>query len=244
MPRVPCGASGSRARTRWTILSARSCSPKVMKIFWPRDPVAAVAGRLGAGLERADVGAGLRLGQVHRPGPFAGDQLRQPGLPAARPSRDACSASTAAGVSIITSEKPILAEPRSSITTLASAQRQPLPAMFGAARPASPSRPRHRRDRPRGSRAAWSRPRATICAPTSSPIRFSGANSPAANAPAPSTIASTRSGEPRRSIVAGELVDADDMAEQEFLFLDGRRVGHVGAPRRCAAGTAGYSAAR
>src|SRR5260221_12455630 len=29
----------------------------------------------GAGAQRAEVGAGLRLGQVHRPGPFAGDEL-------------------------------------------------------------------------------------------------------------------------------------------------------------------------
>ena len=35
MPLVPAGASGTRASTRWTMLSARSCSPKVMKIFVP-----------------------------------------------------------------------------------------------------------------------------------------------------------------------------------------------------------------
>ena len=35
MPFVPAGASGTRASTRWTMLSARSCSPQVMKIFWP-----------------------------------------------------------------------------------------------------------------------------------------------------------------------------------------------------------------
>src|SRR3546814_2981354 len=33
MPRLPAGASGVRASTRWTILSVRSCSPKVMNIF-------------------------------------------------------------------------------------------------------------------------------------------------------------------------------------------------------------------
>jgi hypothetical protein len=30
MPRVPGGASGRRASTRWTMLSAKSCSPNVM----------------------------------------------------------------------------------------------------------------------------------------------------------------------------------------------------------------------
>ena len=37
-----------------------------------------VAGALGARLHRVEVGAGLRLGEVHRAGPFAaGDQLAQ-----------------------------------------------------------------------------------------------------------------------------------------------------------------------
>ena len=31
-------------------------------------------------------------------------------------------------------------------------------------------------------------------------------------------------------IVAGKLVDADDMLEQEALVGDGRRVGHAGSP--------------
>ena len=35
MPRVPGGASGSLARTRWTMLSLRSWSPPEMKIFEP-----------------------------------------------------------------------------------------------------------------------------------------------------------------------------------------------------------------
>ena len=35
MPRLPAGASGRRASTRWTMFSAQSWSPQVMKIFWP-----------------------------------------------------------------------------------------------------------------------------------------------------------------------------------------------------------------
>jgi hypothetical protein len=42
------------------------------------DPIDAVAGGNRAGLQRADVGAGLRLGQIHGTGPFAGDQPGQP----------------------------------------------------------------------------------------------------------------------------------------------------------------------
>ena len=41
------------------------------------DAIAAVGGALGAAAQRADVGAGLRLGELHGAGPFAGDQLFQ-----------------------------------------------------------------------------------------------------------------------------------------------------------------------
>ena len=43
------------------------------------DAVAAVAGALGLGAQRADVGAGLRLGELHRAHPFAGDELGEIG---------------------------------------------------------------------------------------------------------------------------------------------------------------------
>ena len=35
IPFVPSGAPGSRARTKWMMFGAMSCSPKVMKIFCP-----------------------------------------------------------------------------------------------------------------------------------------------------------------------------------------------------------------
>src|SRR5512143_3486517 len=35
IPLVPDGAPGSRARTRWTMFSVRSCSPAEMKILLP-----------------------------------------------------------------------------------------------------------------------------------------------------------------------------------------------------------------
>ncbi len=35
MPLLPAGASGRRASTRCTMFSAMSCSPALMKIFWP-----------------------------------------------------------------------------------------------------------------------------------------------------------------------------------------------------------------
>ncbi|MEY9770322.1 hypothetical protein ABIA14_002599 [Sinorhizobium fredii] len=43
------------------------------------DAVGAVGAALGTGLEHAQIGAGMRLGQVHRPHPLAGDHLRQEG---------------------------------------------------------------------------------------------------------------------------------------------------------------------
>ena len=48
-----------------------------MKIFWPKTPVGAVAAAFGAGRERAEVGARLRLRQVHGAGPFARHHARQ-----------------------------------------------------------------------------------------------------------------------------------------------------------------------
>ena len=41
----------------------------------PRDPVGAVGIALSLGAQRADVGAGLRLGELHGAGPLAGDEL-------------------------------------------------------------------------------------------------------------------------------------------------------------------------
>ncbi len=39
------------------------------------DAIAAVGGAFGAAAQRADIGSGLRLGQLHGAGPFAGHQL-------------------------------------------------------------------------------------------------------------------------------------------------------------------------
>ena len=45
----------------------------------PGDAIAAVGRALGPGAQRADVGAGLRLGELHGAHPFAGDELGQIG---------------------------------------------------------------------------------------------------------------------------------------------------------------------
>ena len=71
MPRVPAGASGSCASTRWTMFSVRSCSPALMKILVPVDAEAAVVRRHGPGADQAEIGAALRLGQAHGARPRA-----------------------------------------------------------------------------------------------------------------------------------------------------------------------------
>ena len=80
MPLVPCGAPSMRASTRWTMFSARSCSPAEMKILVPVMRVGAVAVRHGLGPEQAEIRAAMGLGQVHGAGPGARDHLRQVGL--------------------------------------------------------------------------------------------------------------------------------------------------------------------
>jgi hypothetical protein len=74
MPRVPAGASGNRASTRWTMFSVRSCSPAEMKILVPVIRHAAVGAGLGARADQAEIGAALRLGQAHRAAPAPVDQ--------------------------------------------------------------------------------------------------------------------------------------------------------------------------
>ena len=79
MPLVPGGAPSMRASTRWMMFSARSCSPAEMKILVPEIAVGAVAIGHGLRLDQAEIGAAMRLGQVHRARPFALDHLRQIG---------------------------------------------------------------------------------------------------------------------------------------------------------------------
>src|SRR5271156_5928856 len=77
MPLVPAGAPSMRARTRWMMVSAKACSPGEKEDFLAGEGVRAVRLLVGARLDEAEVGAALRLGQVHRAGPFAGRHLRQ-----------------------------------------------------------------------------------------------------------------------------------------------------------------------
>ena len=63
------------------------------------DPVAAVGLRLGARAHQREVAAGLRLGQVHRAGPFARDHARQVGLACSSSEPAVSSASIAPSVS-------------------------------------------------------------------------------------------------------------------------------------------------
>ena len=75
-PLVPGGAPSMRASTRCTMFSARSWSPPEMKTFVPRMAYLPAGEPAGGGLRRADVAAGVRLGEAHRPAPGAVEHLR------------------------------------------------------------------------------------------------------------------------------------------------------------------------
>ena len=91
------------------------------------DAIGAVGRALGAGAHRADIGARLRLGQVHRAGPLAGDELLEVGLERSEPW---ASASIAPMVS--TGPMPKAMEAEFHISTQAElSDGQPLAAPIG-----------------------------------------------------------------------------------------------------------------
>ena len=79
MPLVPGGASGSRASTKMDDVVGEVVLAVGDEDLLPGDAIAAVGCALGLGAQRADVGAGLRLGQLHGAHPLAGDELGQIG---------------------------------------------------------------------------------------------------------------------------------------------------------------------
>ena len=205
------------------------------------DPVAAVADRLCAALQRPHVGTGLGLGEVHRASPFAGDELGQPGrLQVGRAmmlQRLDC-----AGGQHHAEREAHIGRAQILHDDDGEGQRQTLPAEFGGAR-----------DRP---------PTALDIAAIglSKPLRHGDALGRPARADLVADPVQRR--EHARSELAGALDDridhivrrlgelivacqflhADDVADQEFLLLDGRGVGHGGlSTLRCWNG--GYSAA-
>src|SRR4029450_7861585 len=80
IPWTPAGAPSSRARTGWTELSALCGAPGGNEDLVPGDCVAAIGLFRGLGAEKAKVGAAVRLGEAHDPGPFAADQLGEIGI--------------------------------------------------------------------------------------------------------------------------------------------------------------------
>ncbi len=148
MPFTPAGAPSIRASTRWMMLSARSCSPAEMKIFWPVMAKEPSSLRVARGLDQAEIGAAMRLGQVHRAGPFARRHLRQVGLLRARRRRASSSAAAAPLVRPGYMAKARLAEIDVFAQRDAEEMRQALAAIFRGAAKCRPSRPRHRPCRP------------------------------------------------------------------------------------------------
>ena len=143
MPRDPAGAPGVRASTRWMILAARSCSPQVMKILVPliRNLPASVAlgDRCGTGAQRADIGAGLRLGQVHRARPFARDQFGQDTWLSTRRCRDGRSPRSRRRSASAAAQSPCSTAPSVSSTHVARVNGRPWPPWLTGPRNAVPA---------------------------------------------------------------------------------------------------------
>ena len=192
IPRVPAGASGSRASTRCTMSSVRSCSPAVMKIFGARDAVAAVA----VGLAR---GCGSGPGRCRR-GPRSGTSSRSTRRAAsarhvarrsARPrpcarqrGRGAGGEQRVGGEGQVRRAGHLLEAPRRRRAG------RPEPPCSGAGSPARPSRPR----RSAGIRLPEAGGRGTASVLDGSPRgrpRGSAARAPLANAAASASTAST-----------------------------------------------------
>ena len=79
MPLVPAGRAGDAGEDEVDDVVGEVVVAGGDEDLLAGDAVAAVVLRLGPGAEQADVGAGVRLGQVHGAGPLAGDELRQVG---------------------------------------------------------------------------------------------------------------------------------------------------------------------
>ncbi len=83
MPRVPGGASGTRASTRWTMFVRQVVVAVGDEDLLAADPPRAVTGRDGTGPHGAEIRAGVRLGQVHRSRPLTSHQAGEVRLLAA-----------------------------------------------------------------------------------------------------------------------------------------------------------------
>ena len=79
MPFTPAGAPSMRASTRWMMLSVQVVLAAGDEDLLPVEPVV-VALRHGAGAHLRQIGAGLRLGEVHGAGPLPAHHLRQEAL--------------------------------------------------------------------------------------------------------------------------------------------------------------------
>ena len=128
----------------------------------PGDRVGAVAVRLGARAHRADVRARLRLGQVHRAGPVAGDELRQVDAPSDSSEAWCSSASIWPWVSSGQSDSAMLAPEHISLRQVSSVTGSPMPPCSGSA--AMPD-PAALGERPVGRGEAGRRPHHAVLEP-------------------------------------------------------------------------------
>ena len=111
------------------------------------DLVAAVGLRLGLGLEQAEIGAAMRLGQVHRAGPFARDHVGHVGPLLLVRALDQDRGDRALGQAVIHFERLVGGE-QIFADRGRDDHRQALPAIFLGRREASSSRRRRTGRRP------------------------------------------------------------------------------------------------
>ena len=79
MPRLPGGRIGQPRQHEMDDVVGEVVLAVGDEDLLAGDAVAAVGRALGLGAQRADVGAGLRLGELHRAHPFAGHELAEIG---------------------------------------------------------------------------------------------------------------------------------------------------------------------
>ena len=153
---------------------------------------------LGAGAERAEIGAGLRLGEVHGRHPFAGDHARQIArlqrVAAVRVDAPRSRPWSAVGPS----RRPCSAPFHISSRAVREHQRQALAAERLGRGDARPSRRRASRciDAPPAGRGR-NRRRRQAARPRGRPTRLSGASSPPAKRPA--SVRTRVDDDPRRA---------------------------------------------
>ena len=229
MPLVPGGASGVRASTRCTMFSAQVVLAVGDEDLLAGDAVVPSPCGTARVLQRAEVRAGLRLGQVHRAGPLAGDQLGRYSLPSVPRCRGARAPRWRPGSAAGTARKPCWRRSTSRRPPQPTRQRQALAAVLLGARQTAPAAGDERLRRRRESRRACARRRSRSRAPSRSPTSLSGAST--SRAKSAGLVEDRRDGVGCGDLVAwqgGNRGEAGDSSSTKRMSLTGGAYGTIG----------------